>query len=151
MVSVTPRPHFTPGKDDPVPIVQEAGWASGPVWTDGKSRPLTRDFFYLKTCTLLFFEVYIIVPLYTCFVLFLVVVSNEFSGREWGLGCSLGLPLDICVCVCTVCCLVGGVDFFSIFAVSCHLVVWLSSVDCSSCVFVRLCQDISNTVLSGRF
>jgi hypothetical protein len=32
-VSVTPRPLFTPGKD-PVPIVQEAGWAPGPVWTD---------------------------------------------------------------------------------------------------------------------
>ena len=31
-------PHFTPGKD-PVPIVQEAGWAPGPVWTGGKSRP----------------------------------------------------------------------------------------------------------------
>jgi len=31
-VSVTPRPHITPRKD-PVPIVQEAGWASGPVWT----------------------------------------------------------------------------------------------------------------------
>jgi hypothetical protein len=30
-VSVTPRPLFTPGKD-PVPIVQEAGWAPGPVW-----------------------------------------------------------------------------------------------------------------------
>jgi len=30
--------HFTPGKD-PVPIVQEAGWAPGPVWTSGKSRP----------------------------------------------------------------------------------------------------------------
>ena len=29
----TPRPdRFTPGKD-PVLIVQEAGWASGPVWT----------------------------------------------------------------------------------------------------------------------
>jgi len=27
-----------PGKD-PVPIVQEAGWVPGPVWTDGKSRP----------------------------------------------------------------------------------------------------------------
>jgi len=27
-----------PGKDL-VPIVQEAGWAPGPVWTDGKSRP----------------------------------------------------------------------------------------------------------------
>ena len=30
--SVTPRPLFTPGKD-PVPIVQEAGRAPGPVWT----------------------------------------------------------------------------------------------------------------------
>jgi len=38
LVSSTPRPHFTPGKD-PVPILQEAGWASGPVWTGGKSRP----------------------------------------------------------------------------------------------------------------
>ena len=38
VVSSTPRPHFTPGKD-PVPIVQEAGWAPGPVWTGGKSRP----------------------------------------------------------------------------------------------------------------
>jgi len=27
-----PRQHLTPGKD-PIPIVQEAGWASGPVWT----------------------------------------------------------------------------------------------------------------------
>jgi len=27
-----------PGKD-PVPILQEAGWAPGPVWTGGKSRP----------------------------------------------------------------------------------------------------------------
>ena len=26
------RPLSTPGKD-PVPIVQEAGWAPGPVWT----------------------------------------------------------------------------------------------------------------------
>ena len=38
VVSSTPRPHFTPGKD-PVPILQEAGWAPGPVWTSGKSRP----------------------------------------------------------------------------------------------------------------
>jgi hypothetical protein len=27
-----PRPHLTPGKE-PVPIVQEVGWASGQVWT----------------------------------------------------------------------------------------------------------------------
>ena len=36
------QPHApaasTPGKV-PVPIVQEAGWAPGPVWTGGKSRP----------------------------------------------------------------------------------------------------------------
>ena len=38
VVSNTPRPHFTPGKD-PVPILQEAGWVLGPLWTGGKSRP----------------------------------------------------------------------------------------------------------------
>jgi len=39
VVSSSPRPHFTPGKD-PVPILQEAGWAPGPVWTGGgESRP----------------------------------------------------------------------------------------------------------------
>ena len=38
VVSSTPRPLFTPGKD-PVPILQEPGWAPGPVWTGGKSRP----------------------------------------------------------------------------------------------------------------
>jgi hypothetical protein len=38
VVSSTPQPHFTLGKD-PVPILQEAGWALGPVWTGGKSRP----------------------------------------------------------------------------------------------------------------
>ena len=27
-----------PSGKDPVPISQEAGWASGPVWTGGKSR-----------------------------------------------------------------------------------------------------------------
>jgi hypothetical protein len=30
-----PRPLFIPGKH-PVPIVQEAGWAPGPVWTTGQ-------------------------------------------------------------------------------------------------------------------
>jgi len=38
VVSSMPRPHFIPGKD-PVPIVQEAGWAPGPIWMGGKSRP----------------------------------------------------------------------------------------------------------------
>ena len=35
-VSVTPRPLFTSRKD-PVHIVQEAGWAPGPVWTGAVS------------------------------------------------------------------------------------------------------------------
>ena len=36
MVSVTPRPLFTPGKE-PVPIVQEPVWAPGPVWTGAEN------------------------------------------------------------------------------------------------------------------
>ena len=35
-VSVTPRPLFTPGKDQ-VPILQEAGWAPGPVGTGAEN------------------------------------------------------------------------------------------------------------------
>ena len=35
-VSVTPRPLFTPGKE-PVPIIQKARWAPGPVWTGEKN------------------------------------------------------------------------------------------------------------------
>ena len=31
-----PRPLFPPGKD-PVPIVQEAGWAPGPVWISAQN------------------------------------------------------------------------------------------------------------------
>jgi hypothetical protein len=38
VVSSKPRPQFIPGKH-PVPIVQEAGRAPGPVRTGGKSRP----------------------------------------------------------------------------------------------------------------
>ena len=41
-VSVTPRPFFTPGKE-PVPIVQETGWAPGPVWTSVENLTPHRD------------------------------------------------------------------------------------------------------------
>ena len=33
-----PRQHLTPGKD-PVPVVQEAEWSSGPVWTGAENLP----------------------------------------------------------------------------------------------------------------
>ena len=36
-----PQPLFTPGKD-PVPLVQEAGWAPGPVWTGAENTAHTR-------------------------------------------------------------------------------------------------------------
>ena len=36
MVSSTPRPYFIPGKE-PVPIVQEAMWAPGLVWTGAEN------------------------------------------------------------------------------------------------------------------
>jgi len=35
VVNATPRPLY-PG-NDPVPIVHEAGWAPGPVWTDAEN------------------------------------------------------------------------------------------------------------------
>jgi len=35
-VSVTPRPLFTPGKDS-VPLLQEAEWAPGPIWTGAEN------------------------------------------------------------------------------------------------------------------
>jgi len=38
LFSSTPQPNFTPGKEL-VPILQEAGWAAGPVWTGRISRP----------------------------------------------------------------------------------------------------------------
>jgi hypothetical protein len=33
VISVTTRPHFSPGNRPPVPIEQEAGWATHPAWT----------------------------------------------------------------------------------------------------------------------
>jgi hypothetical protein len=39
-VSITPRPLFTRGKNL-LPIVQEAGWASGPVWTGAENLATT--------------------------------------------------------------------------------------------------------------
>jgi hypothetical protein len=40
VVSTTPRPLYP--EKDPVPIVQEAGWAPGPVWTCEKNLAPTR-------------------------------------------------------------------------------------------------------------
>ena len=36
VINATPRPLY-PWERDPVPMVQEAGWAPGPVWTGSES------------------------------------------------------------------------------------------------------------------
>ena len=36
VVNATPRPNF-PWERDPVVILQQAGWAPGPVWTDAEN------------------------------------------------------------------------------------------------------------------
>ena len=58
VVKSTRRSHFTHGKDQvPVPILQEAGWDPGPVWTGGKSRPhrdSTPDRPIIKKCKIEF-------------------------------------------------------------------------------------------------
>jgi len=46
-VSVTPRPLFTLG-EDPVPVVQEAGWATGPVWTGAENLAPTGSLYLLR-------------------------------------------------------------------------------------------------------
>ena len=40
VVMATPRPLY-PREKDPVPLLQEAGWASGPVWTGAEYLALT--------------------------------------------------------------------------------------------------------------
>jgi len=39
VVNATTRPLY-PRERDPVPIVQEAGWAPGPVWTGAENSTL---------------------------------------------------------------------------------------------------------------
>jgi hypothetical protein len=62
-VSVTPWPHLTPGKD-PVPILQEAGWASGPVWTGAENLAPTGIFFKSQHFLVLPISLYRIIRLY---------------------------------------------------------------------------------------
>ena len=95
MVSSTPRLHFTPGKD-PVPILQEAGWAAGPVWTGGKSRP-HRDFFLTRLFYFVLHEFYTDVNIVLCvqgvryysILLSYVLSLPSESYGNWGGGCAI--------------------------------------------------------------
>ena len=78
-----------PGKD-PVPIVQEAGWAPGPVWTGGKSRPTgirssgrparNQWLYRLSYHSITIYE--IIIRLCPVAEIHLVQVNRRFDGRH---------------------------------------------------------------------
>ena len=89
VVSSTSRPHFTPGKDS-VPTVQEAGWATGPVWTGAEKPRPHRD--SIPDCrarssvaiptelpSLYMFIYYILYYIYYIKIRILKTGSNEFS------------------------------------------------------------------------
>jgi len=71
VVSSTPWPHFTPGKD-PVPILQEAVWGPGPIWTGEKPRTRT------------------VQP----------VVSRYTDWATWPIYIYIYIYIYMCVCVC---------------------------------------------------
>jgi len=95
-VSVTPPPLFTPRKD-PVPIVREAGWAPGPVWTGAENlaptgirssdRPVRSQSLCRLRCPAHFYCV-----LLPCIILkILLVVTSEFLFET-----SFPPPLSLC-------------------------------------------------------
>ena len=77
------------------------------------------DFFKLVIYCFLRFTLLFICTLVSCYAWYGFPMSSLV---EWGLGGSLGLPLDPCVCALCVVWLVVLIFFF--IAVSCHLVVW---------------------------
>ena len=87
LVSSTPRPHSTAGKD-PVPIVQEAGWAPGPVWAGGKSRPYRDSIPDLPARSS-------------------VAIPTELPGPQiytYTYKCTCTCKYIVCVCVCVCVC-----------------------------------------------
>ena len=105
VVSSTPRSHFTPGKD-PVLILQEAGWAPGPVWTGGKSyphrdsipdRPALSQSLYRLSYPALLIYIYIYIYIYVCVCVCVCVC----------------VYVCVCVCVQNPCSYNAGKYFFS--------------------------------------
>jgi hypothetical protein len=91
VVSVTPRPRFTPEERPPVPIGQEAGWASEPVWTQrleekepsasvGDRTPVVQSVTILTELPRLLWLVSLIVTPVT-------FLSQEIWHRSWTANC----------------------------------------------------------------
>jgi len=119
-----------PGRD-PVPILQEAGWAPGPVWTGGKSRPhrdsildrpahssvaipteLPGPHTHTHTHTL---YMYIYIYVYVCVCIYIYIHTHKHTHTHTRTRArtvinlilnhtAFVLLLDgICYCVCSVC------------------------------------------------
>jgi hypothetical protein len=49
VVNATPRPLY-PQERDPLPIVQEVGWAPGPAWTGARGDDINPLYLLFKLC-----------------------------------------------------------------------------------------------------
>jgi len=106
VVSSTPWPHFNPGKD-PVPILQEAGWAPGLVWTGRKSchhrdlildRPAhSQSLYWLSypahVCVCMYVCMY--ACMYVCMHVYIYVCMYTYVRAPMFEHC-----ICVCVCVC---------------------------------------------------
>jgi hypothetical protein len=95
VVSSTPWPHFAPGKD-PVPILQEAGWAPGLVWMGGKSCPHRDSFSDHPSCSQSLY--WLSYPAHSEIVIYIISITYVLAGHyspfgylclivEWWVNC----------------------------------------------------------------
>ena len=93
-VSSTSQPLFTPGKD-PVPIVQEAVWAPGPVWTGAENLAPTGIRYRTVQPVACRYTDWATGPtfLYLC-----VSLNNVEWIRKWGIKRAKGNKCRQCIC-----------------------------------------------------
>ena len=76
--------RFIPGKD-PVPVVQEAGWAPGPIWTGAENLtpPTWIRFPYRPARSELLYRLSYPGQLYTCVIMFFSLTVQYISIHLW--------------------------------------------------------------------
>ena len=127
-VSVTPWPLFTPGKD-PVPIVQEAGWAPGPVWTGAENLAPTRiRSLDRPACSQSLNRL--------CYPARVRAISITYSE---GVFAALGIQHAMCMCHIVICCHSSSTLFFHILINGMIFNITLLNIKCvfiSSTIFI---------------
>jgi hypothetical protein len=125
VVSLTHRPHLPPENPPGTHFCQRLSRphghsAIGKIMSIKNSNGTIWNFFYCKTCTYwsLRFTLLFLCTLVSCYAWYgFPMISLD----KWGLGGSLGLPLDPCVCALCVVWLVVLIFFF--IDVSYHLLL----------------------------